>query len=126
MLNIYLFLIVTYSCYTYIVLSIGIRLNDSRPVAIKFVDSSNEHAAQREYTIYSNLHAIDNATVERFGIPAVYYYGKWEEFIVMAITLCEGSLNDRENDFAFPLNALIVFQQFVSATVLCFSVCLFY
>lgn len=70
--------------------------------------------------MYSYLHAIDNVTVERYGIPAVYYYAKWKNCTVMAITLCENSLSDRKVDFVDPLNALIVFEQFVSASVLLF------
>lgn len=97
----------------------GVRINDSRPVAVKFIESSNIAYAEHEYRIYSYLHAIDNPTVERFGIPAVYYYGKWKDFIVIAITLCErGSLNDYCDDFdpENPLNNLIVFREFVSFT----------
>lgn len=97
----------------------GVRINDSRPVAVKFIESSNKASAEQEYRIYSYLHAIDNSTVERFGIPTVYYYGKWEDFIVIAITLCNrGSLNDYCDDFdlEIPLNNLIVFRQFVSFT----------
>lgn len=67
--------------------------------------------------MYTYLNAINNETVERYGIPSVYYYGVWNNHYLMAITLLDsefkrhadaGKLNE--------LDLLIICREFVSKT----------
>lgn len=62
---------------------------------MKFTPLINGAMAEREYEAYTYLGAINNANVEKYGIPAVYYYGKWEDYILMAITLLDSEYTAR-------------------------------
>lgn len=86
-----------------------------REVAMKFTKSSDEFKAAMEYEIYASLNAINKPDVERFGIPAVYYYGKWENYILMAITLLDSKFSPNPKSSAInEVDVLILFQEFVS------------
>lgn len=90
----------------------------NKEVAMKFTISANKFraiAAAKEYAIYSYLNAINSTEIEMYGIPSVYYYGRWEGHILMAITL----LDSQVKVFSEPrrinvLNVLIIFREFVS------------
>lgn len=68
-----------------------------------------------EYRMYSYLKAINNATIEDYGIPAVYYYGEWEDCYLLALTLL-----DSEFPFSnlMTVDVLITLREYVSGTIL--------
>lgn len=96
----------------------GIYLEDNnRPVAIKFVKDHQDQCCQREIEALSYLKAYKNESVEQFGIPVVYYYGRWQMYILTALTKLDNDLFEmsrystlRQN----PLDVLILFRDFVS------------
>lgn len=79
---------------------------------MKFVSSEHHKEVANEYKMYTYLNAINNSTVESYGVPAVYYYGTWYDYILMAITLLDPKFN---NNYRFyDVDILIVFREFVS------------
>lgn len=68
--------------------SAGKLIESNQTVAMKFAPTSTE-VIEKEYAIYSYLDAVDNPAVEKYGIPAVYYYGKWEGISMISITLMD-------------------------------------
>lgn len=58
-------------------------------VAMKFTSLKHGIAAEKEYEAYSYLNAINNTAVEQFGIPTVYFYGAWSDYVMLAITLMD-------------------------------------
>lgn len=90
------------------------RLEDDKPVAIKFINKINRVQAKREYQMYSYLYAIDNATVEQYGVPSLYYYGEWANFIVTAYTELEETVAVRVHSGTYyNYDILLLIQQFV-------------
>lgn len=86
-----------------------------REIAMKFTPINVEIFASEEFKIYSYLNAINNTDVERYGIPSVYYYGKWNNYILMGITLLDAKFNKCFECGLFNgADALILMQQFVS------------
>lgn len=84
-------------------------------MAIKFVARENKAEADKEFQIYQDLRAYRNSTVERFGFPVVYYYNRWRNFIVTAITKFDESLKEiNEIYYVLPMDAMILFRNFVS------------
>lgn len=82
---------------------------------MKFTSSRIQIFASEEFKIYSYLNAIDNEDVERYGIPAVYYYGEWNNHILMGLILLHAEFNKKfENGQFDGADTLIVMQQFVS------------
>lgn len=97
----------------------GTMIPAQKEVAMKFTDSSENFAienAAREYTVYSYLNAIHNndSNIEIYGIPSVYYYGRWDGFILMALTLLDATLKEKPESNV--LDVLIIFREFVSKT----------
>lgn len=95
----------------------GILLPINKVIVMKFTPVANKKAADEEYEMFSYLHAINNSEVEKYGIPAVYYYGEWEELIMMGFSLLEYDLNElvvSEQFFESDVNALLVLRDFVS------------
>lgn len=88
-----------------------------REVAMKFTPSHDENFAIREYEMYTYLNAIDNETVEVYGIPSVYYFGKWNNYVLMGISLLD-TTSDRifKTNKINELDILIMFREFVSIT----------
>lgn len=85
-----------------------------RDVAMKFTKLSDAFKAKMEYEIYTCLNAINDPDVERYGIPAVYYYGKWEDYILMAITLLDSKFNPNPKSSAInEVDVLILFREIV-------------
>lgn len=89
-----------------------------REVAIKFTSSKEKNKAKIEYKMYTYLNAIDNEDVERYGIPSVYYYDTWDDYILLAITLLDPAFTDRVRSFRpdklSTADILIVFKECVS------------
>lgn len=95
----------------------GINIADGHEVAVKFTTWGKRNEAMREFQMYFYLNSYKKPEVEQFGIPAVYYYGKWGNFIATAITRLDESLDDffeEPNQLSNPLDALILIRQFVS------------
>lgn len=91
------------------------RLEDHKPVAIKFINEKiNKDQAKREYEMYTYLNAVNQTEPETYGIPTVYYYGRWNGCIVTAYTELEETLAHRiENGFHSDYDILLLMQQFV-------------
>lgn len=87
---------------------------------MKFTTTAYKHCvnvAENEYKMYSYLNAINNSTIETYGIPSVYYYGRWEGYILMAITLLDSPVKvSFKSDEINELDVLIIFREFVSRT----------
>lgn len=45
--------------------------------------------------IFQKLNAVKNPKIENNGIPQVYYYGCFLKYDAIAMTLFEGSIDDR-------------------------------
>ncbi|XP_031622978.1 uncharacterized protein LOC116340563 [Contarinia nasturtii] len=90
---------------------------NGREVAMKFTSSEGKLEARREYEIYSYLDAINNTAIESKGIPSVYYFGEWEDYTLMAITLLDPvftkKINAKDID---ETDILIISREFVRIT----------
>lgn len=92
-------------------------LEENRTVAIKFSSNKRSAECQREFEMYNYLKAYKNVSVERYGIPVIYYYGRWNDYIVIAMTKLDKDLVDVTNDeheLRKPLDVLLLIRNFVS------------
>lgn len=82
---------------------------------MKFTNFEKGRAAEIEYELYTCLRAINNATVEEYGIPSVYYYGHWNDHILMAITFLDTEIKTKslKNGQLNEADVLILFREFV-------------
>lgn len=80
-------------------------------VAIKFTPSKYSDMAETEYEMYWYLSAVNNTDVQQYGIPTVHYYGTWNDYVVMAITLLDTVSNKHKLK---ELDVLIIAREFVS------------
>lgn len=63
---------------------------------MKFTSSYEyRREAEKEYEIYSYLNAINRTEIERMGIPSVYYFGEWDDYILIATTLLDSTFNKK-------------------------------
>lgn len=86
-----------------------------KEVAMKFTPSKFEKSALDEYEIYTYLNAINNTSVEMYGIPSVYYFGRWNDYVLMAITLLDTKFDKVfSSEKIIELDVLIMFREFVS------------
>lgn len=86
-----------------------------RRVAVKF--SLYKDTAKNELNIYYKLDAFKNETVEKMGIATLYYKGKFKnKYPILAVTLCDESLNDKiiKVKYFLPENILRMTYQMVS------------
>lgn len=83
---------------------------------MKFTPTFDGEMAENEYEAFSDLGAINNTDVaKRYGIPAVFYYGRWNDYILMAITLLDSQYAERlSNRTLTDVDILIVAREFVS------------
>lgn len=89
--------------------------NNGKEVAIKFTPLEDKKQAMREYEIYSYLLAIDNPIAELFGVPSVYYFDRFENYMIMAMTLLEPTFNQKCKNHELEFgDILIIFREFVS------------
>lgn len=65
----------------------------NQPVAVKIIHDSA--SMDKELIIFEKLKAINNPKIENSGIPQVYYHGWFLNYDAIAMTLFEGSVNDR-------------------------------
>lgn len=97
--------------------SIGIWLANNDIVAMKFTPASLHLNAEHEYRIYTWLGAINNTEVEKFGIPSVYWYGWWNNHVLMAMTLLDSEFHTRcKKNQVTDVDILIVFREFVNTS----------
>lgn len=82
---------------------------------MKFTSSEYEAEATREFEIYSYLNAVKNSSVEAFGIPTVYYCGRWNGYFLMAITSLDSEIQKKSNEGKVNnVDVMIIFREFVS------------
>lgn len=60
---------------------------------MKFTPSIFKLQATKEYSMYTYMNAINDTRVEMYGIPSVHYFGVWNDYILMAITLLNSKCN---------------------------------
>lgn len=95
----------------------GILLPTNKEIAMKFTPLAEKKAADDEYEMFSYLHAINDPEVEKYGIPAVYYYGVWNQLIMTGFSLLDNNLVelvDSKEFFESDVNVLLVLRNFVS------------
>lgn len=89
---------------------------------MKFTAPEDASYAIHEYKMYIHLNAITNPNIEHYGTPGVYYYGQWNDFVLMAITSLD---NDFERKWkrrqVNEVDILIIFREFVSLVPIIFS-----
>lgn len=84
---------------------------------MKFTPTDEQFEAAKEYAIYTYLDAINNTDVERYGIPSVHYFGLWDDYVLMAITLLDANcMKKSKNGQLNELDMIIIFREFVSKT----------
>lgn len=82
---------------------------------MKFIPPRNKEFAKMEFTIYTCLNAINNQYVERCGIPAVYYWGSYQNYTMIGMTLLDVGFHDTFQTFQFNvIDILVAFREFVS------------
>lgn len=84
---------------------------------MKFTLLADKKAADEEYEMFSYLHAINRSDVEKYGIPAVYYYGEWDQLKIMGVSILDNDLEklvDSKQIFESDANILLVLRDFVS------------
>lgn len=68
--------------------------------------------------MYTYLNAINNTDVERYGIPAIYYYGEYKGYTMIGLTLLNFGFNASFQSFQFNIiDILVAFREFVSKIV---------
>lgn len=83
---------------------------------MKFTPPEDECNTEREFEVYTYLESINQTNKEAYGIPTVYYYGRWKGGVIMAITLFDPKLKDYQMN---TMDILIIFREFVSYTRMC-------
>lgn len=87
-------------------------------VAMKFTPTEEQFEAAKEYAVYAYLNAFNKTDVQNsFGIPSVYYFGLWNDHVLMAITLLDTDCRRKaiKNEIN-ELDTIIIFREFVSET----------
>lgn len=92
---------------------------NSHDVAMKFTPYYDRKSAMEEYEIYTYLGSLHVRSIESYGIPKVYYFGQWEEYMMMGLTLLDFEFSKRANAGLSSgqlneVDILIVFREFVS------------
>lgn len=81
---------------------------------MKFTLPQRTFGAEHEREMYGYLNAIHNTNVESYGIPTVYYYGRWGKYHLMAVTLLDPVFNKKiESREVNYLDLLIISREFV-------------
>lgn len=94
---------------------IGTLRGSNKEVAMKVTLPNYRIDAKHEYEIYSYLGAINNSAIEAYGIPSVYYYGRWNGCYLLAITLLDSKFNERwKLSYVNEVDILIISREFVS------------
>lgn len=81
---------------------------------MKFTLIESFDTSETEYVTYSHLNAINNTGVLKYGIPTIYYYGTWNNYKLMAMTLLDSKYQQKiENGDITPMDLLIACREFV-------------
>lgn len=84
-------------------------------VAMKFSSPNRIRFSRNEYEIYTYLEAIDNPSVEAYGIPAIYYYGRHNNYALLAMTLLNSEFQDTVKAGTMTeSDVFVAFREFVS------------
>lgn len=84
-------------------------LFDSKEVAVKIV--IDDEFIQQEIAMYRALGAFNNPKIESSGIPRIYYSGSFiKNHTALAMTLMDGSLEDRHATQEYTFNAYSTMQ----------------
>lgn len=107
--------------------SAGERSSDKFSIAMKFSPWEHKSVMDREFEMYTYLHAVNKTNVEQYGISPILYYKKlqWEddEYMLAVFSFFDGGhLLDMSKKGHFShaandpnvINSLIIFRDFVS------------
>lgn len=87
---------------------------DDIPVAIKFI--ADKKSFDHEIMIFEILNATKDKTIEKKGVPRIYYHGQisvcGKKFNIIAMTLFDGTLGDRNKIQEKHLSNLGILQIF--------------
>lgn len=97
--------------------STSIDTTNWKPIGMKIVEQSYNWSFKSECRIFTKLLSYKNQTVERYGIPSVWYMGDLlKKFHAIGMTLGSVSLAEKHeecNGQFDPINSLVVFYQVV-------------
>lgn len=92
----------------------GVLLTMKIEVAMKFIPVEFENYARNERQAYITLNAVNNTEKEAYGIPTLYYDGRWEDYFMFGITLLDSEFaNRKDNNQLTTVDKLIVFREMV-------------
>lgn len=93
----------------------GTLVPRNKLIAMKFTIPEDDDNGLHEYEMYKYLDAINNTKIEAYGIPCIYYYGQWNNCVLIAMTLLDTKFNIKcENLQVNEVDILIIFREFVS------------
>lgn len=82
--------------------------------AMKFTSREYESYAKYEFEMFPALYAINDTNVEEFEMPSVHYYGRWQDYTLMALTLLDIDCNGIFTNYIYnEADILIVFRECV-------------
>lgn len=93
------------------------------PIAMKFVQFSRFKTFyfQKEFRIFTQLLAYKNQTVERYGIPAVWYKGDLlNKFHAIGMSLCDVSMMEKQQEYdgkLHPIDVMVTLYQSVNLLI---------
>lgn len=97
---------------------VGELIKRNKTVAMKITpEMVIELFNMNEYEYYSYMNAINDTTAENYGIPTVYYFGSWEKYSMLAITLLGSSVDKQIHKPGFKttdVDYFIMFREYVS------------
>lgn len=88
--------------------------SDNMQVAMKFSPLHFIDSSKNEYKMYTYLDAINNPNALNDGVPTIYYFGTWNNYTIMAMTLLDSGLQKKIKDQIEELEVYIVCRDFVS------------
>lgn len=81
---------------------------------MKFSPIESFDTSEIEYATYSYLNAIDNSSVLKDGIPTIHYYGTWNNYKLMAMTLLDSKYQrNLKTGHIKALDLLVACREFV-------------
>lgn len=88
---------------------------DNMEVAMKFSPHWSSDNAKTEYEMYTYLNAINRPDIKINGIPTIYYYGHWNNYTIMAMTLLDSEYQKKVENFNINKSDLfIILREYVS------------
>lgn len=100
---------------------IHIKTSNWKPIAMKIISQCDTSTFEDEFRIYTKLLAFKNESVERYGIPSVWYKGSLlNKFDAIGMTLCSVSIMEKlkkNGGQLDPIDLMVVFYQVVSKLI---------